>query len=100
MNFDLDEEYRLINTTVNRFVDAALMPLEAAVLAREAEGQGYHLTADELEPLHRQCRELGLWGLDCPAASGGAELPALAMVGVNEALGRTVTPFTLSLIHI
>jgi alkylation response protein AidB-like acyl-CoA dehydrogenase len=94
MNFDLDEEYRLINTTVNRFVDAALMPLEAAVLAREAEGQGYHLTPAELEPLHRQCRELGLWGLDCPAASGGAELPALAMVGVNEALGRTVTPFT------
>jgi acyl-CoA dehydrogenase len=75
-------------------VDAALMPLEAAVLAREAAGGGYHLTPAELEPLHRQCRELGLWGLDCPAAMGGAELPALAMVGVNEALGRTVTPFT------
>ena len=24
----------------------------------------------------------------------GADLPALALVGVNEALGRTVTPFT------
>ncbi len=93
MNFDLDDDHRLINATVTRFVDEYLLPLEAGVLAREAGGQGYHLTPAELAPLHTKCRELGLWGLDCPAATGGAELPALAMVGVNEALGRTVTPF-------
>lgn len=93
MNFDLDDDHRLINATVTRFVDEYLLPMEAAVLAREAGGQGYHLTKEELAPLHAKCRELGLWGLDCPAATGGAELPALAMVGVNEALGRTITPF-------
>ncbi len=70
------------------------MPLEAAVLAREAQGGGYSLTAQELAPLHDTCRKLGLWGLDCPEQTGGADLPAIALVGVNEALGRTVTPFT------
>jgi len=93
MNFELDEEYRLIQATVDRFVEQALLPLEARVLAREAAGQGYHLSREELVPLHEQCRELGLWGLDSPAEVGGAELPALAMVGINEALGRTIVPF-------
>ncbi len=94
MNFDLDEEYRLLNETVGKFVDNELMPLEAAVLEREAHGGPHELTEEELAPLHRKCRELGLWGLDCPEATGGADLPALALVGVNEALGRTITPFT------
>ncbi len=94
MNFDLDEEYRLLNETVGKFVDNELMPLEAAVLEREAHGGPHELTEEELAPLHKKCRELGLWGLDCPAETGGADLPALALVGVNEALGRTITPFT------
>ncbi len=40
-------------------------------------------------------RELGLWGLDAPEDIGGSDLPAVAMIGVNEELGRTVTPYTL-----
>jgi len=40
-------------------------------------------------------RELGLWGLDAPAEMGGHDLPVVAMVGVNEAFGRTVTPYRL-----
>jgi acyl-CoA dehydrogenase len=94
VNFELAEEYRLLNDTVTKFVDSELMPLEAAVLEREANGGSYELTSEELEPLYAKCRELGLWGLDCPEETGGADLPALALVGVNEALGRTVTPFT------
>jgi len=38
---------------------------------------------------------MGLWGLDAPVEIGGSDLPAVAMVGVNEELGRTVTPYTL-----
>jgi acyl-CoA dehydrogenase len=94
VDFELDEEYRLLNDTVRKFIDSELMPLEATVLAREANGDGYDLRAEELAPLHTKCRELGLWGLDSPAETGGADLPALALVGVNEALGRTVVPFT------
>jgi acyl-CoA dehydrogenase len=94
MDFELDEEFRMLADTVGRFVDQELMPLEAAVLAREAAGQPCALTDDELMPLNARCRELGLWGLDVPEEIGGANLPALALVGVNEAVGRTVVPFT------
>ncbi|MCY4323391.1 MAG: acyl-CoA dehydrogenase family protein [Gammaproteobacteria bacterium] len=94
MDFRIEEEHRLLKETVDRFVDDCLIPLEPAVLARETRGEGAHLTAEELAPLHDACRELGLWGLDVPEAVGGAELPALAMTYVNEAVGRTVTPFT------
>ncbi|MFB2351382.1 acyl-CoA dehydrogenase family protein, partial [Priestia megaterium] len=40
-------------------------------------------------------QELGLWGLDAPEEMGGADLPMVALVGVNEAMGSTVTPYTL-----
>ncbi len=40
-----------------------------------------------------KCRELGLWALDAPEEVGGMNLPAVALVGVNEQLGRTITPF-------
>ncbi len=94
MDFRIEDEHRLLKETVDRFVDDYLIPLEPAVLARETRGEGAHLTPEELAPLHDACRELGLWGLDVPEAVGGAELPALAMTYVNEAVGRTVTPFT------
>ena len=32
---------------------------------------------------------------DAPLEAGGADLPAVAMVGVNEAIGATVTPYIL-----
>lgn len=94
MDFRLDEEHRLLKETVERFVDDHLIPLEPQVLEREAGGEGVRLTPEELGPLHETCRELGLWGLDVPAEVGGADLPALAMTHVNEAVGRTITPFT------
>lgn len=95
MNFDLDEDHGMIADLVRRFVDDELTPLEGAVLAREVSGEGPHLSAEEQERIDRVSRELGLWGLDAPADVGGHDLPAVAMVGVNEALGRTVTPYTL-----
>jgi acyl-CoA dehydrogenase len=95
MNFELDEEHRMLKDLVRRFVTDELMPLEAGVLAREAAGQGLSLQADDQQRLDRVSRELGLWGLDAPEDVGGFDLPQVAMVGVNEELGRTVTPYTL-----
>ena len=94
MDFALSDEYRMLADTVARFVDRELMPLEPAVLAREAAGEPCALTDEETEALNAKCRELGLWGLDAPEETGGANLPALALVAVNEAVGRTVVPFT------
>jgi acyl-CoA dehydrogenase len=94
MDFELADEHRMLKDTVDRFVDEQLMPLEPAVLAREAAGEPCALTEDELARLNDRCRALGLWGLDAPEETGGANLPALALVGVNESIGRTVVPFT------
>ncbi len=95
MDFELAEEHRMLKDLVRRFVDDELMPLEAGVLAREADGKGLGLAPDENRRLDEVSKKLGLWGLDAPEDIGGADLPAVAMVGVNEELGRTVTPYTL-----
>jgi acyl-CoA dehydrogenase len=94
MSVALSEEHRMIKDLVAHFVADELMPLERAVLEREAAGQGYSLTPEEKAKIDAKSRELGLWGLDAPAEFGGSDLPVEAMVGVNEELGRTVTPYT------
>lgn len=95
MNFALADEHRMVQELVRRFVDRELLPLEPAVLAREVAGEGPHLLPDEQQHIDAVSRELGLWGLDAPADVGGHDLPAVAMVGVNEELGRTIMPYTL-----
>ncbi len=95
MNFELSEEHRMIKELVRNFVRDELIPLEPVVLAREAEGGPAALTAEEQAKIDAVSRELGLWGLDAPEDVGGIDLPAVAMVGVNEELGYSCTPYTL-----
>ncbi len=95
MDFALSDEHRMLKDLVARFVREELMPLEKAVLEREVAGQGVWLTHEERAPLDRQSRELGLWGLDAPEDVGGSDMPEVALVGVNEELGKTVTPYVL-----
>ncbi|WP_375270220.1 acyl-CoA dehydrogenase family protein [Sphingomonas sp.] len=95
MNFELDEDHRMIADLVRRFVEDELVPLEAGVLDRAIAGEEVQLTPEETERVNAVSRELGLWGLDAPEDVGGHDLPAVAMVGVNEAMGRTIVPYTL-----
>lgn len=95
MDFALSDEHRMLKELVARFVQDELMPLEAGVLAREADGKGLGIGPAEQKRLDEVSKSLGLWGLDAPEDVGGVDLPAVAMVGVNEELGRTVTPYTL-----
>jgi acyl-CoA dehydrogenase len=95
MDFDLSEEHRMLKDLVTRFVRDELMPLEPKVLAREAEGGGLGLGEAERKRIDEVSKSLGLWGLDAPEDIGGADLPAVALIGVNEELGKTVTPYTL-----
>jgi acyl-CoA dehydrogenase len=92
--FELSEEHRMLQDLVAKFVERELMPLEPAILAREAQGQKVYLSDAEEEVLLGKCRELGLWGLDVPEEFGGANLPAVALMGVYEEMGRTPVPFT------
>jgi acyl-CoA dehydrogenase len=87
------EEHRMLQDLVAKFVDDELMPLEAKVIEREIAGQRLALTEAEEAPLLAKAKELGLWALDVPEQFGGANLPAVALMGVNEELARTITPF-------
>jgi acyl-CoA dehydrogenase len=95
MNFQLSEEHRAIQDLIRKFVQDELLPLEPLVLEREASGHHEHLTSSEIERLRGVAQELGLYGLDAPADVGGVELPELAMIAVNEEMGKTITPFVL-----
>lgn len=86
-------EGEMIKDLVKRFVDEELMPLEPEILKREIAGERLALSPDEESVLLDKCKELGLWGLDAPEALGGVSLSTVTWMGVNEELGRTVTPF-------
>src|SRR6266852_2225891 len=79
MDFELGEEHRMLKDLVARFVRDELMPLERVVLEREARGEEARLTDEER----------------APAEFGGSDMPVEAMIGVNEEMGKTVTPYTL-----
>ncbi len=95
MDFEIAEEHRMLKDLVAHFVADELMPLEPAVLAREDAGQGLGIGEAERQRIDAVSKKLGLWGLDAPEDIGGADLPAVALVGVNEELGKTITPYTL-----
>lgn len=89
----ISEEARMLQDLVAKFVERELMPLEPAVLAREAAGGKWALTAEEEAPILAKCQELGLWGLDVPESMGGANLDTVTRMLVEEEVSRTITPF-------
>jgi acyl-CoA dehydrogenase len=95
LDFQLAEEHQMLKDLVAKFVRDQLIPLEPAVLARDAAGESIALTAAERAPIDKVSKDLGLWGLDAPEDVGGADLPMVAMVGVYEEMGKTVTPYVL-----
>jgi acyl-CoA dehydrogenase len=95
LDFEIAEEHRMLKDLVAHFVADELMPLEPAVLAREDAGDGLGIGEAERERIDAVSKKLGLWGLDAPEDIGGADLPTVALVGVNEELGKTITPYTL-----
>ena len=95
MEFELSEEQRMLKDLVRHFVEDELIPLEPAVLEREASGKGLGIGEAERKKIDEVSSKLGLWGLDAPADVGGHDLPAVSLVGVNEEIGRTITPYTL-----
>jgi acyl-CoA dehydrogenase len=95
MHFALEEEHKLLQELVARFVRENLMPLEQKVLERDASGQGAYLSHEEHDRIDAVSREMGLWGLDAPEDVGGADLPTVAMIGVNIEMGKTCVPYHL-----
>jgi acyl-CoA dehydrogenase len=94
MSVELSEEYRMLQDLVEKFVNKELMPLEPTIIERDMKGEHVILTEEEEAPLLAKCKELGLWALDVPEEFGGMNLPAVALMAVNEELWRTIVPFT------
>ncbi len=90
---EFTDEERMLIDLVEKFVENELMPLEKAVMAREAAGEETRLLPEEEAPLLEKCRALGLWALDAPEDVGGMGLPPHVMLAVHERLRRTITPF-------
>jgi alkylation response protein AidB-like acyl-CoA dehydrogenase len=95
MNFELDDEHRMLADLVQRFVRDHLVPLEAAVMVRDCAGGDPDLTVQENARLDAVSKDMGLWSLDAPEDVGGLALPHVALVAVNEALGSTIAKYTL-----
>jgi alkylation response protein AidB-like acyl-CoA dehydrogenase len=93
MSADFNDEERMLLELVEDFVENELMPLERAVMTREAAGGPVSLLPEEEAPLLAKCRELGLWALDAPEEAGGAGLSARVMLAIQERLKHTITPF-------
>jgi acyl-CoA dehydrogenase len=94
MSVEMPEEHRMLQELVARFVEEELIPLEPNIIAREMAGEHPILNDLEEGQILAKCKELGLWGLDAPEEFGGANLPAVALMAVNEELWRTIVPFT------
>jgi len=85
----------MLEDLVKRFVRDELMPLEASVLERDAAGEGGYISAEEKAHLDKVSKDMGLWALDAPEDVGGMGLPHVALVGVNIAMGSTVSKYNL-----
>jgi acyl-CoA dehydrogenase len=77
--WELPVELQALRETVHRFMQREVKPLEDA-LAHDAVA----LPTEQLLPLQRKARELGLWCLRTPIEHGGAGLGLLAASVVAE----------------
>ncbi len=93
MTTNFADEERMLIDLVNKFVENELMPLEKAVMEREAAGGEVALLPEEEAPLRAKCKELGLWALDAPEEVGGSNIRTSVMLAIQEKIKSTVTPF-------
>ncbi len=78
-SWELSEELRQVRDTIARFMAQEVKPLEDR-LPHDA----YELPPEQLAPLQKQARDIGLWCLRTPAEHGGAGLNLLGQAVVAE----------------
>ena len=95
MDYPLSEEHQMFRTTMQRFVDEEMIPVEMETIDEDGE-----LKPEWREKFHARAKELGIWQMEVPEEFGGMGADLISLVIVWEQLARTVAVPTLSLIHI
>jgi acyl-CoA dehydrogenase len=88
MDFTIPEEIQRLCDGLRRFMDEQVYPLEHAARGwkLEAGGSPYPPFIREVQ---RRAKALGYWAFHLPAEAGGAGIPFMYYVLVNEILGRS-----------
>jgi acyl-CoA dehydrogenase len=83
MDFALNEAQKMLVSTVRRFIDEELRPLED-----EVEQQGF-LDPAKARAIHEKSRALGLYATNMPVEFGGGGLGAVDTMLMEEQFGHT-----------
>jgi alkylation response protein AidB-like acyl-CoA dehydrogenase len=87
MDFAVPEEVERLCDGVRRFMDEHVHPLERARPWRmERDGGAY---PPAIQAVQAKARALGYWAFHLPCEAGGAGIPFMHYVFVNELLGRS-----------
>ena len=83
MDYGLSEEVRNLRGRMRRFIDEEVIPREAQLLDRDADGRAV------LEDLKMSAKAQKLWALGHPEEIGGGGLGFMPFVYLNEIIGRS-----------
>ncbi|MGX9134774.1 acyl-CoA dehydrogenase family protein [Rummeliibacillus sp. JY-2-4R] len=92
MHLRLNEEQKMVQETIRKFVEKELVPLENEVLRNEIEGKPSLSKEKELE-LQLKAKEAGFWGINTPEEYGGADLGQMMQAIVTMEISKTFVPF-------
>ncbi|WP_059104943.1 acyl-CoA dehydrogenase family protein [Shouchella shacheensis] len=93
MDLRLSEEQKMVQKTIRKFVEKELIPLENEVLRNEIAGKP-SLPPEKLKELREKAKQAGFWGINTPAAYGGAELGQMMLAIVLMEVSKTFVPFS------
>src|SRR5437867_10203086 len=88
MDFTVPEEIERLCAGIRRFMDEHVYPLErAGHWKAEIDGPAY---PPAVRAVHAKAKALGYWAFHLPSEAGGAGIPFMHYVLVNEILGRSL----------
>jgi acyl-CoA dehydrogenase len=95
MDFELNEELKMIQSLARDFTEGQLKLLERDLLGRAADlsDARAYLPPEKEAELMKIAKEVGLWGAGIPEELGGAGLSTLGICLVEEELAKTIVPF-------
>ncbi|MBB6450870.1 acyl-CoA dehydrogenase [Geomicrobium halophilum] len=93
MHLRLSEEQKMVQSTIRKFVEKELIPLENDVLRNEREGKP-SLSVEKSNELQQKAKEAGFWGINTPEEYGGADLGQMMLAIVMMEISKTFVPFS------